>query len=76
MWKLFYMREGRECESKVGRKVKKTDIGWIKDCHYQVTQHGKRASLYTHWFVMSIVFAKHQWTWLVRLMCDMDSNWA
>ena len=41
MWKLFYMREGRECESKVGRKVKKTDIGWIKDGHYQVTQHGK-----------------------------------
>ena len=30
MWKLFYMCEGRECESKVGGKVKKLTLGELE----------------------------------------------
>jgi hypothetical protein len=45
------------------RGGEKTNIWCTKDCYYQVTQHGKRAGVYTHWFVMSIDVVNYQWTW-------------
>ena len=30
MWKLFYMREGRGCQSKSGGKVKKLTLGELE----------------------------------------------